>query len=83
MSLLLACVWAVVANVIAMLPSKRSHWPQAYGLIAVGLPILAYVYFEHGPLVTLAVLISGASVLRWPLRYLLSWMRRVTTRTMD
>ncbi|MEM8658963.1 MAG: DUF2484 family protein [Pseudomonadota bacterium] len=83
MSLLLACIWAVVANVIAMLPSKRSHWPQAYALIAAGVPILAFVYYQNGVLVTLVVLIAGASMLRWPVRYLAAWLRRMTARSKD
>ena len=29
-----ACVWLIVDNVIAMFPSKRKHWPAAYVLIA-------------------------------------------------
>ncbi len=81
-SLGLACVWAVVANIIAMVPSpKRQHWPAAYGLIAVGLPILAYVVWENGIWWGLVVLIAGASILRWPVRYLLAWIRRQVGRS--
>ncbi|MEL6167893.1 MAG: DUF2484 family protein [Pseudomonadota bacterium] len=75
-SLLLACFWAIAANVIAILPSKRSHWPQAYVLIAIGIPILGYVTFENGPWIGLIVLAAGVSVLRWPVRYLFRWIRR-------
>ncbi|MEM8788276.1 MAG: DUF2484 family protein [Pseudomonadota bacterium] len=74
--LLWACVWAVVANVIAVLPSKRSHWPQAYALIAIGLPILVLVWIQNGAWVALLVLAAGASILRWPVRYLWAWLRR-------
>ena len=42
-SLILAAIWFIVANLIALLPSKRNHWPQAYVLIALGIPILGYV----------------------------------------
>ena len=48
-SLILGCVWIVVANVLGMMPSKRSHWPQAYFLIAVGIPLLGYITYENGP----------------------------------
>lgn len=76
-SLILACVWAVAANLVALFPSKRNHWPAAYVLIAIGVPLLGYVTYENGPWVGLVVLVAGASILRWPVRYLFRWMRRV------
>jgi hypothetical protein len=48
-SLILGFVWIVVANVLGMLPSRRNHWPQAYALIAVGIPLLGYITYENGP----------------------------------
>jgi len=74
-SLVLACVWIVAANVMAMLPSKRSHWPQAYALIAVGIPLLGYITYENGPWWGLAALFAGASILRWPVRFLAARIR--------
>ncbi len=62
-----ACLWLIAANLIAMLPSRDQHWRAAYVLIAVGVPILGWVTMTGGPLWGLAVLIGGASVLRWPL----------------
>ena len=76
LSLTLACLWVVVACVIAMLPSKRSHWPAAYVLIGIGIPILGFVTYQHGPWLGLIVMLAGASILRWPVRYLWRWMRR-------
>ena len=38
-----ACLWLIVANVIAMFPSRDHHWRNAYGLIAIGLPIVIWV----------------------------------------
>ncbi|MGE5199408.1 MAG: DUF2484 family protein [Rhodospirillaceae bacterium] len=74
-SLILGCVWIVVANVIGMMPSKRNHWPQAYALIAAGIPLLGYITYENGPWWGLAALFAGASILRWPLRFLAAWVR--------
>lgn len=74
-SLILACLWAVVANVLAMTPSRDNHWRRAYGLIAVGIPLLGYVTYENGPWIGLAVLIAGMSVLRWPVIYFSRWLR--------
>ena len=75
-SLILACLWAIIANVIAMTPSRDHHWRNAYILIAVGIPIVGYVTFEHGPWIGLLVLGMGMSVLRWPVIYLGRWLRR-------
>ncbi len=74
-SLILACMWAVAANVLAMVPSKDNHWSRAYMLIAIGIPILGYVTYENGPFVGFIVLLAGASLLRWPVIYLSRWVR--------
>lgn len=75
-SLIAAALWAVIANLIAMLPSKRGHWPAAWALIAVGIPLVGWVTYENGPVVGLVVLAAGVSILRWPVRFLLRWLRR-------
>jgi hypothetical protein len=74
--LILAFVWLIAANVIAMIPSRRNHWPQAWALIAAGLPLLVWVVAENGLAIGLLVLAAGASVLRWPLRFAWAWLRR-------
>ena len=79
-SLILALVWLVLANVLAMLPSKRSHWPQAWALIATGIPLLGWVTYQNGPWVGLLALAAGMSVLRWPVRYGLRWLGRLVGR---
>jgi len=75
LSLILACLWAVAANLLAMTPSRDNHWSRAYALIAIGIPLLGYVTYENGPWWGLAVLLAGMSVLRWPVIYLSRWMR--------
>lgn len=75
LSLVLACVWALCANLLAMVPSKDNHWRRAYALIAVGIPLLGYVTYENGPWIGLLVLAAGMSVLRWPVVYLSRWLR--------
>lgn len=74
LSLTLACLWVITASVIAMLPSKRGHWPAAYALITVGIPILGYVTYQHGPFLGLLCFAAGALILRWPLIYFLRWV---------
>lgn len=78
LSLVLAALWAVVANVIAMLPTRDYHWRAAYCLIACGIPILGYVTWQNGPWIGLIVLVAGMSVLRWPVIYLGRWLRGKT-----
>ncbi len=75
-SLILACLWAVAANVLAMTPSRDHHWRNAYMLIAIGIPILGYVTWQNGPWVGLLVLAAAMSILRWPVIYLGRWLRR-------
>jgi hypothetical protein len=75
LSLILACLWAVGANMVAMLPSRDDHWRSAYGLIIVGIPLLGFVTYQNGPWVGLLLLVAGMSVLRWPVIYLTRWAR--------
>ncbi len=78
LSLILACLWALAANLLAMMPSRDNHWRRAYALIAVGIPILGYVTYQNGPWWGLAVLLAGMSILRWPVVYLGRWLRGLT-----
>ena len=76
LSLGLACLWFVVAVAIALFPSKKNHWPAAYVLIAIGAPLLVWVFIENGLWIGLAVLAGALSILRWPVIYLARWVRR-------
>ena len=79
LSLILACLWALVANILAMTPSKDYHWRNAYILIGVGIPILGYVTWQHGPWIGLLVMVAAMSVLRWPVIYLGRWIKRAAS----
>lgn len=76
----LGCLWLIVANVAAMLPSRDNHWARAYVLIAVGIPLLGYITYTNGPWLGLLFMVSGMSVLRWPVIYLGRWARRMLGR---
>ncbi|MCO8144152.1 DUF2484 family protein [Rhodovulum tesquicola] len=78
-SLILACLWVVVAAGLGMLP-QRYHWPAAYGLIALGIPLLGYVTYQNGPMLGMVAMAAGVSVLRWPTLYLLRWLARPLRR---
>ena len=49
----------------------------AFALIAIGIPLVGWVTYQNGPIWGLVILGAGASVLRWPLIYL---VRRLRTR---
>lgn len=74
LSLVLACAWAVLANVLAMIPSRDNLWTRAYVLIAIGIPLVGFVTYQNGPWVGLFVLFAGMSLLRWPVRFLFRWV---------
>lgn len=76
LSLVLVCLWVVTAQIIALTPSRDRHWRVAYGLIAVGIPLLGYVIYENGPWVGLLVLLGAMSILRWPVIYLTRWLKK-------
>jgi hypothetical protein len=75
-SLPAALIWLVAANVTAMFPSRDHHWKNAYRLIALALPLAAWLAYAEGPWWTLAFLIAAGSILRWPLIYLGRWIRQ-------
>ncbi len=79
-SIAFAALWGVSANVLAMLPSKDNHWTRAYILIAIGIPILGLVTWQHGPWVGMLVLAAGMSILRWPVIYSWRWIKRRALR---
>ncbi len=76
LSLIAALIWMVVVNLRAMFPSQDNHWKFAYAMIAIGLPILLWVYLEHGALLAAVLLIGAMWVMRWPVVYLGRWLRR-------
>lgn len=80
LSLIAGLSWLIVANVIAMFPSRDHHWRNAYLLIAVGVPILGWITFRHGPLLGLLFLAGGASVLRWPVYFMARWAKGLVRR---
>ena len=76
-ALIVGCLWLIGANLLAMFPSRDHHWRAAYGLIAVGIPILGWITYVNGPILGLIFLAGGMSVLRWPVLRLARWLRRL------
>ncbi|UYV36113.1 DUF2484 family protein [Rhodobacteraceae bacterium D3-12] len=79
-SLIAVCAWLVAANVAAMVPSKDYHWRRAYVLIAIGIPLLGWVFWQNGIWIALLALAAAMSVLRWPVIYLGRWIKRQMAR---
>lgn len=71
-----ACVWLIVANLAAILPSKDNHWRRAYVLMATGAPLTVWLGWTQGTVAALIFLACAASLLRWPLVYLWRWATR-------
>jgi len=80
LSFVAALVWMVVVNLRAMFPSKDHHWTFAYVMIALGVPILVWVYLDHGLLLAAVLLLGAMWVMRWPVIYLTRWLRRQVSR---
>ena len=72
-SLALACFWAVAANLLAL--REEAAWSLAR--VALGVPVLGLVAWQHGPWPGLLVLLAGMAVLRWPLVRVLRPVQRV------
>ena len=82
-SLSAACCWIILAAILAALPSDDNHWRRAYFLMAIGLPLLIWVFVENGFWAGLLLTAAAASVFRWPLRYLFAWVFRHVARRAD
>ena len=76
LSLIALFVWLLVANVAALVPSNDNHWRRAYGLMALGLPLLMWLFWENPWWVGILAIAAALSVLRWPVVYLWRWIRR-------
>ncbi|MEL6684262.1 MAG: DUF2484 family protein [Pseudomonadota bacterium] len=71
--LILIGLWVVLAFVMAAIPSNDNHWRRAYVLIAVGVPLVIWIFWAHGFWMGGVALLVGVSVLRWPVYFL--WQR--------
>ncbi|WP_298433937.1 DUF2484 family protein [uncultured Jannaschia sp.] len=75
MALIALCLWVVLAWVLQTVLTARQSWPAAYGLIACGLPLVAWLWLSMSALWALLGLGVMALVLRWPLRYAVRWLK--------
>ncbi len=78
-SLILGFVWVLLASLIAVMP-QRFHWPGAAVLIVLGIPLVGWITLQNGAVAGLLALAAGASILRWPVLYLVRWVARLAGR---
>jgi hypothetical protein len=57
-SLTLACLWAIIASVVASVP-RRFHRPGAVVMVVTGIPLPGWVTWQNGPLRGMPVLAGG------------------------
>lgn len=69
-------LWVVLAFVMAAIPSTDNHWRRAYVLMAIGVPALIWIFWQHGMVYGLLGLAVGCLVLRWPLIFFWRWVKR-------
>ena len=75
MALIALCLWVVLAWLLMISLTAKQSWPAAYGLIAVGVPIVIWLGLSMGWLWALLGLAVMGAVLRWPVVYGWRWVR--------
>ena len=70
LSLSLAAIWVLCASLAVVFPGVLQSRGYPNVPVALGIPILGLVTWQHGPWVGLAVLAAGTFILRWSVRYL-------------
>ncbi|WGH79031.1 DUF2484 family protein [Jannaschia ovalis] len=77
MALVGLCLWVVLAAGLQAVLTARQSWPAAYGLMALGAPLLVWLWLSAGPGWAALGLAAMALILRWPLRYFGRWLTRM------
>jgi len=68
-SLLLACIWAILATITAFLPMRLQYVP-GLALLILAVPLLVFIGVQHSAWVVLAALAGLVSMFRRPLWFL-------------
>lgn len=71
-----ACLWVLIAWVLSIVLTAKQSWPAAYGLIAIGIPILIWLGISMGWTAAGVGFVVGCVVLRWPVIYAGRWIKR-------
>ena len=73
LSLILACLWAIVGTITAFLPMRAQMVPGISLLVSLPF-LLGFLGYQHGIWVTLAVTAAAISLFRRPLMHLGRWL---------
>ncbi len=68
LSLTLACIWVLVATILAVLPMRFQYVP-GIALLILAVPLLIFIGMQHGVWFVLLVLAGILSMFRNPLFY--------------
>lgn len=68
LSLILACLWAIAATLVAFLPMRLQFAPGLL-LLVLSIPLIIYLGVEHGVWVSLIGFLALLSLFRRPLSY--------------
>lgn len=68
LSLLLACIWAILATVVALLPMRFQYRPGLLLFLAAPC-LMIFIGVEHGAWVAGLACLGFVSMFRHPLRY--------------
>ena len=74
--LIVVCAWVVLAAILQAIPTKRKHWPAAYGLMMLLVPVVLFCIAQSAWTALLFALVAASFILRWPLWYGWLWVKR-------
>lgn len=71
----LGCVWVILISLVALMPYPQ-HRPYALAMLVLFPSVLGAVAWEFGWLWALLLFLGAASIYRYPLIFLVKWLRR-------
>ncbi|MEM8658964.1 MAG: DUF2484 family protein [Pseudomonadota bacterium] len=72
---LLGCIWIVLVSIVALTPFPQ-HKPYALAMLVLLPALLLAVALKFGGLWAVGLFVCAASIYRYPLMFLLKWLRR-------
>ena len=65
LALALMALWAVTASLLPLLVPPPGRQRAVWALVALGIPLVGLLTWQHGPWVGMLVLGAGVVLLRW------------------
>ncbi|SLN50859.1 hypothetical protein ROJ8625_02528 [Roseivivax jejudonensis] len=70
--LVVACLWALAATIVAMLPMRRQYAP-GLGLLIAAPALLVWIGVVHGAIYAVCGFAAFVSMFRRPLAHFMKW----------